>query len=398
MNGARPGMAAFAAHRTARAAGFDPWLLGAVVVLILLGLVMVASSSITLADRVYGEPLHYFWRQFAAVAIGALLMAGTMAVPLAWWQRCSAGFLLLAIALLTLVLVPGVGREVNGSMRWLSLGPINVQASEFAKLFIVVYIAGYLVRRRDDVAGTLSGFIRPIAVVTLIAGLLLLEPDFGAAAVIFATVLGMLFMGGVPLGRFFAWMVAAAAALLSLVLISPYRLQRLTSFLDPWDDPFNTGFQLSQALIAFGRGEWTGVGLGSSVQKLFYLPEAHTDFVFAVLAEELGLAGSATVILLYLFVVWRAFLIAHQAEQDGRLFAAHTGYGIGLIFGLQALINIGVNMGVLPTKGLTLPFLSYGSNSAIVSCLLIALLLRIEHEHRTAGRRPPIAAMADYAD
>lgn len=390
-------MAALIAPRTGRRAGYDPWLIGAAIVLILLGLVMVASSSITIADRLHAEPLYFFWRQLLAVTLGTALMVGVALVPLAYWERFSVWFLLLAIALLLLVLIPGVGREVNGSMRWLSLGPISLQSSEPAKLLVIVYVAGYLVRYRDDVSRTLSGFIRPIAVVTLIAGLLLLEPDFGAAAVIFTTVLGMMFMGGVPLGRFCAWVLAAAAALLSLVLISPYRLQRLTSFLDPWDDPFASGFQLSQALIAFGRGEWTGVGLGSSVQKLFYLPEAHTDFVFAVLAEELGLLGSGAVILLYLFVVWRAFVIAQIAEQAGRLFAAHTAYGIGLIFGLQAQINIGVNMGVLPTKGLTLPFLSYGSNSVVISCMLIALLVRIEHENRAAVRRPAPGAMAKYA-
>jgi cell division protein FtsW len=244
-----------------------------------------------------------------------------------------------------------------------------------------VYLAGFLVRHGDEVRSTFNGFIRPILIVTMIAGLLLLEPDYGTAVVLFCTALGMLFMAGVPLGRFFAWMVAAIMCLASLAVLSPYRLQRLTSFMDPWQDPFKTGFQLTQALIAFGRGEWLGVGLGSSVQKLFYLPEAHTDFVFAVMGEELGLAGCASVILLYFFLVWRAFVIAQVAAAHGKQFGAHTAYGIGLIIGLQAFINIGVNTGVLPTKGLALPLISYGGNSMVVNFVLLALLLRVEYEN-----------------
>ncbi|MGH7461609.1 MAG: peptidoglycan glycosyltransferase FtsW, partial [Longimicrobiales bacterium] len=253
------------------------------------------------------------------------------------------------------------------------------------------------VRHGEELRKSFAGFIRPIAVVTLLSGLLLLEPDYGAAVVIFATALGMLFMGGVPLSRFLAWVLTASVALASLAVLSPYRLQRLTSFLNPWDDPFNTGFQLTQALIAFGRGEWFGLGLGSSVQKLFYLPEAHTDFVFAVLAEELGLVGSLLAILLYFFIVWRAFVIAQVAEQSGRAFAAYLAYGIGLLIGLQAYINLGVNMGVLPTKGLTLPLMSFGSNSVVVCCVLIALLIRIEFENHEVRRRQLPEAAARYA-
>lgn len=350
--------------------------------LLFAGLVMVASSSITMADRLHASPLYYFWRQLASVMIGVCGAAIVLRTPLAVWQKLSSYFLLLAVMFLIAVLVPGVGREVNGGMRWISLGPLNVQSSEIAKVCMIIYLSGYMVRREDKLRATFAGFIHPIIVVTLVAGLLLLEPDYGSAVVIFATTLGMLFMGGVPLSRFFLWMSAATTALLSLAVLSPYRLQRLTSFMDPWQDPYNTGFQLSQALIAFGRGEWFGVGLGSSIQKLFYLPEAHTDFVYAVLAEELGLAGTVSIIALYFLIIWRAFLIGETAQQAGKLFSAYIAYGIGLIIGVQAFINMGVNMGVLPTKGLTLPLISYGNNSMVISCILIAYLVRVEMENR----------------
>ena len=362
---------------------YDFWLISIVLFLLGLGLVMVASSSITIADRNYSAPLYLFWRQAFAVFLGLVAAVIIVKVPLFVWQKCNVYLLFFGLFLLVLVLVPGIGKQVNGSMRWIDLGSITVQASEFVKIFLITYLAGYIVRHGEDLRTTLDGFLRPIGVVTLIAGLLLLEPDYGAAAVLFATALGMLFMGGVPLSRFFAWMLVAVASLASIAIISPYRLKRLTSFMDPWQDPFNSGFQLTQALIAFGRGEWFGTGLGGSVQKLFYLPEAHTDFVFSVLAEELGMTGSIFVILLFFFVIWRAFVIAHVAEQQGRYFSSYCAYGVGLLMGLQAFINIGVNTGLLPTKGLTLPLMSYGSNSMISSCILIAMLVRIEYENRS---------------
>jgi cell division protein FtsW len=365
---------------------YDLALLAACVFLMMTGLVMVASSSITIADNLYADPLYYFWRQLLSVVISlgaAYLIINT---PLYVWQQVSTYFLIIGFIFLVAVLIPGIGREVNGSMRWIALGPVNAQSSEIAKFCVIIYLAGYMVRHEDGLRNTFSGFIRPVIVVTLIAGMLLLEPDYGSAVVIFATALGMLFMGGVPLSRFFLWMLAASVALLSIAVLSPYRLQRLTSFMDPWQDPFNTGFQLSQALIAFGRGEWFGVGLGSSVQKLFYLPEAHTDFVFAVLAEEFGLVGAALVISLYFFVIWRAFLIGETAQQYNRLFSAYVAYGIGLLIGIQAFINIGVNMGVLPTKGLTLPLISYGNNSIVITAVLIALLIRVEMENRMSKK------------
>lgn len=351
----------------------------------LIGLVMVASSSITIADNNFADPLHYFWRQSVSVVMGLCVAVFIINTPLSLWQKYSSWFLLISIAFLIAVLIPGIGREVNGSMRWIAAGPVNIQSSEITKVCVLLYLAGYMVRREEKIRSSFAGFIHPIVVVTLVAGLLLLEPDYGSAVVLFATALGMLFMAGVPLSRFLVWVVTASLALLSLAVLSPYRLQRLTSFIDPWQDPFNTGFQLSQALIAFGRGDWFGVGLGSSVQKLFYLPEAHTDFVYAVLAEEFGLAGSITIILLYFILVWRSFLIGDTAHRAGRLFSAFLAYGIGLMIGIQAFINIGVNMGVLPTKGLTLPLISYGNNSIIICTALIAYLVRIEMENR-AGK------------
>lgn len=367
---------------------YDYWLLSVVFMLLSIGLVMVASASITIADRSYGGPFYFFWRQLIAVLIGLTMALVIMRLPLILWQKAGPWLMILGALGLVLVLVPGIGREVNGSLRWIWIGPVSVQGSELVKIFLIVYLAGFLVRHGDEVRSTFNGFIRPILIVTMIAGLLLLEPDFGSAVVLFCTALGMLFMAGVPLGRFFAWMLVAIMCLVSLAVFSPYRLQRLTSFLDPWQDPFKTGFQLTQALIAFGRGEWFGVGLGSSVQKLFYLPEAHTDFVFAVMGEELGLAGCVSVILLYFFLVWRAFVIAQVAAGQGKQFAANTAYGIGLIIGLQAFINIGVNTGVLPTKGLALPLISYGGNSMVVNFILLALLLRVEYENQFLRKDP----------
>ena len=367
---------------------YDAWLMTVIFLLLGLGLVMVASSSIAIADRQFHEPLYYFWRQMFSVAIGLSFIIAALKIPLSVWEFLSVPLLVLGLLLLILVLIPGVGREVNGSTRWISMGSLALQASEPVKLCVIVYLAGYMVRHGEHVRSNFAGFIRPICVLTIVAGLLLLEPDYGSCVVLFATALGMLFMGGVPLGRFFAWVLTAVVVLASLAILSPYRLQRLMSFVDPWQDPFNSGFQLTQALIAFGRGDWFGVGLGSSVQKLFYLPEAHTDFVFSVFAEEFGLMGTTILILLFSFLVWRAFVIGHIAERMGKLFAAYLAYGIGLIIGVQAFINMGVNLGVLPTKGLTLPLLSYGGNSMIITCLLLGILLRVEVENRQIKRLP----------
>lgn len=377
--------------------GYDFWLMSISLLIISFGLIMVATASISISAKEFGDPLYYFWRQGFAALIGLSFGLIILKIPMFVWQTISPYLLIVAIVLLVVIFIPGLGKEVNGSMRWIKLGSFTLQASEPVKLFIIAYLAGYMVRHVKTVQTDFAGFIRPIGVLTLITALLMLEPDFGASVVLFITALGMLFMGGVPLSRFFAWGLVAISALATLAVLSPYRMQRLMSFIDPWSDPYNSGFQLTQALIAFGRGDWFGVGLGASIQKLFYLPEAHTDFVFSVLAEELGLLGSITIIFLYSFVVWRAFVIGHIAERVEKYFAAYFAYGIGLIIGIQAYINIGVNMGVLPTKGLTLPLMSYGGNSLITFCMLLAILLRVEYENRQGLHTLVPKAVSDYA-
>jgi cell division protein FtsW len=293
--------------------------------------------------------------------------------------------------------MPGVGRNVNGSSRWLGFGPLTLQPSELVKLSAIVYLAGYVVRRRQEVRRSVWGFVKPLLVLGLIAFLLLLEPDFGTAVVVLTTSMGVLFLAGVRVWQFVVLLVPVVVGLMGLAVVAPYRLQRVLSFLDPWQDAFGKGYQLTQALIAFGRGEWLGVGLGGSVQKLHYLPEAHTDFLFAVLGEELGLVGVLLVIGLFAFVVWRAFDIANRAEQVGNPFAAYLAYGVALWIGLQALINIGVNMGILPTKGLTLPLMSYGGSSVMVTCVAVALLLRVAGELRLVARHGSRAATREAA-
>jgi cell division protein FtsW len=357
-----------------------------------LGLVMVGSASITIADRQWGAPFHYLIRQGLFIGVAVALAVIAASLPLRFWEKAGPALLLGAMALLLAVFIPGVGKTVNGSARWIGLGPVNLQASELVKLAVIIYLAGYLVRRDEEVRDTVAGFLKPMAVCALVAVLLLAEPDFGAAAVITATVMGMMFLAGVRWWLFGVLLLLVLGLLALLAVSSPYRLERLTTFLNPWADPFNSGFQLTQALIAFGRGEWFGAGLGGSVQKLFYLPEAHTDFLFAVLSEELGLVGGSTVVLLFAFLVWRAFQVGRRAARAGLAFGGHLAHGLGLWIALQAFINIGVNMGVLPTKGLTLPLMSYGGSSMIASCGAVALLLRIDHEARqrfgaTSGER-----------
>ena len=360
----------------------DAGLVLASLALLLLGLVMVSSASITMADRQLGQPFYYTLRQGIHIGLGLLLTALVLQIKLVVWERGSFVWLALALGLLALVLVPGVGREVNGSVRWLALGPFRLQVSEPAKLLLILYLAGYLVRRGEEVRTQVAGFLKPMGVMVLAAILLLLEPDFGAMVVLMTTVLGMTFLAGVRLWQFAVLLGMAMSFFAVLAVTSPYRLARLTAFLNPWADPFNSGFQLTQSLIAIGRGDLFGVGLGASIQKLFYLPEAHTDFIFSVLAEELGLLGVLVVIALYAFIVWRAFAIAEVARQGQQPFASYLAYGIGIWIGLQSVINIGVSMGLLPTKGLTLPLISYGGSSLLVMCAAIALLLRIDYETR----------------
>lgn len=351
-----------------------------------LGLVMVTSASMEVAAGQLGNPLYYMNRQLVYMIIGVLAMLATLAVPVGLWEQFRFPLLFLGFALLIAVLIPGIGREVNGSWRWIAVGPINVQPSELAKLFAVVFLAGYLVHRRDEVKEEWFGFIKPFMVLGPMAWLLIIEPDFGATVVLMGAATGMLFLGGVGLFRFTLLFGSLGGLAALLVLFEPYRLQRLTGFLNPWNDPYGSGYQLTQALIAFGRGEWLGTGLGNSIQKQFYLPEAHTDFVFAVLAEELGLIGALAAFALLIFVAVRALYIGLWAERAGRYFSAYLAYGLAIMWCGQVLINVGVNIGLLPTKGLTLPFLSYGGSSLVVCCISLGLLLRIDWERRQALR------------
>ncbi|MFQ5936591.1 MAG: putative lipid II flippase FtsW, partial [Acidiferrobacterales bacterium] len=338
--------------------------------------------SISFAERTVGNSNYFLLRQIAAVAIGLVFMYLVMHTPLRLWEQSGPYLLLAGMALLVLVLVPGVGVSVNGSSRWLRLGTINLQPSEFIKLFMVVYVAGYFVRKQEELHNFTQGVVIISLVVVIIGILLLQEPDLGAAVVVSATVLGMLFLAGVRFWHFGIMTCAGVGAVALLTFVAPYRFARVVAFLDPWADPFDSGFQLVQALIAFGRGEWFGVGLGASVQKLYYLPAAHTDFLFAVTAEELGLVGVLAVITLFALLTMRAFAIAQRAETMGLVYAARLAQGVGLLLGVQAIISMGVNMGVLPTKGLTLPFMSYGGSSMLVSLSAVGLLLVVERETR----------------
>jgi len=358
----------------------DPVLLTIVLALLLGGLVILASASITISDNSTGNPFHYVERQLLAAAIGTAAGAFCLFVPMRIWQSLGPLMLLIAVALLCIVLVPGIGYEVNGSRRWVRFGVMNLQVSEPARLCLLMYLAGYVVRQQKALREQFVGFLRPMLVLTLGCALLLAEPDFGAAIVLVATALVMLFVAGARIRDFLLFFSAAVIAMVTLAITSPYRMKRLTAFLDPWADPFDSGFQLTQSLIAIGRGEWLGVGLGDGVQKLFYLPEAHTDFVFAVFAEEFGLLGSVALIALFMALLWRVFKLAMRAADTERLFEAYLAIGLGTWLGLQAFINIGVNMGLLPTKGLTLPLVSYGRSSLIVTMIAIGLLLRIHHE------------------
>lgn len=365
---------------------FDPVLMLTVAALLLFGLVMMTSASISIADRQLHAPLHYFERQMIGVALGLVAAAIAMAIPTSIWERLGLPLLLLAFVFLIIVLIPGLGHEVNGSRRWLRAGFMNFQASELARVLLLTYLASYGVRKQAELKQDLKGFLKPLGVLMGAALLLLLEPDFGAATVLMATGLAILFLAGVKLRHFIALVLLAAGGMALIAVTSKERLERLTVFLNPWADPFNSGFQLTQSLIAIGRGELFGVGLGSSVQKLFYLPEAHTDFVFAVLAEELGLAGVIVTLALFIVLVWRAFKIARQAADADLPFQAYFAAGFGLWLGLQTFINIGVNLGLLPTKGLTLPLMSYGGSSILVTLGWLGVLMRIHHEASVAGK------------
>ncbi|MBI2312742.1 MAG: putative lipid II flippase FtsW [Betaproteobacteria bacterium] len=370
-------------------ADYDWTLMWAALLLVGVGFVMVYSASIATAEagRHTGyQPAYFLVRHGIYVLAGVMMGLIAFQVPTRVWQQYSAYLFILGAALLVLVLIPGVGREVNGSQRWLSLFVFNLQPSEFMKLAVVIYAADYTVRKAAHLDSFRRGFLPMLMVMLLVGALLLLEPDFGAFAVITAIAMALLFLGGMN-WRLFAGLIALlVAGFVALIWSSPYRLQRVVGFMDPWSDPYGKGYQLSHALIAFGRGEWLGVGLGASVEKLFYLPEAHTDFLLAVIAEELGFAGVTVVVVLFAWVVARAFFIGRQAANLDRYFSSLTAQGVGVWLGVQAVINMGVNMGLLPTKGLTLPLMSFGGSGLAANCIAVAILLRIDWENRQMMR------------
>ncbi len=365
--------------------GFSPFypdktLLALSALLLLIGYLMVTSASLHLGVKMAGNLFHYPVRQLIHIFLGLMIASVICVVPMSVWQRYSAGLFILGMVLLTVVLIPGVGIKVNGSMRWISLAGFRVQVSEIVKLASVIYMAGYVLRHQQEILQSGYGMLKPLVLFVLASILLLLEPDLGSAVVIIVIAMGMMFLAGARIQQFLLIILLALIAVGLLIWLSPYRWARITAFIDPWADAKNTGFQLVQALIAFGQGGLFGVGLGNGIQKLFYLPEAHTDFLFSVLAEEWGLMGVFVVVALYSGLIWRIFVIAGQAEQKGLRFNAYVAYGLGIWLGFQSFVNMGVNMGLLPTKGITLPLMSYGGGSMLVMCAAMALLLRISSE------------------
>ncbi|MEE3240035.1 MAG: putative lipid II flippase FtsW [Pseudomonadota bacterium] len=348
--------------------------------LLAIGLVMISSASMDYASQRYDDPFYHTRRHaiYLIIALIAGFIASKVSVEL--WQRSDKYLLLLSFIILTLIIIPGVGLTANNATRWLKIGPLTLQGSEVAKLGVIVYLGSYLVRQNDLVRSKWSGFLNPMAIMMAMVVLLIKEPDFGAVVVLISAALGMLFLGGVRLWQFIITLIGVGGLCVLLVMSSQYRMQRLYSYLDPWSDQFGDGYQLTQALIAFGRGEWFGLGLGDSIQKLFYLPEAHTDFIFAIIAEELGFIGCLLVLSIYIVLIGRILFIARKAESMSQSFSAYVAYGVSIVFSAQLFINVGVNIGLLPTKGLTLPFLSYGGSSLLVSCVLIGLVLRIHQE------------------
>jgi cell division protein FtsW len=373
----------------AQLAEYDQGLVWAAILLLGLGLVMVYSASIAIAEgnRVTGnQPMYYLMRHALFIAIGIAVAVAVFQVPLRLWQQAAPYLFLIGAGLLTLVLLPGVGREVNGSQRWISLRFVTVQPSELMKLFAVLYAADYTARKAAHMASFRKGFLPMLVVMLVVGWLLLREPDFGAFVVITVIAMGILFLGGMNWKLLAGLFALLLVGFMLLILASPYRLQRVVGFMDPWADSYGTGYQLSHALIAFGRGEWLGVGLGASVEKLFYLPEAHTDFLLAVIAEELGFVGVAAIIAAFTWIVTRAFMIGRRAASLERYFSALVAQGIGLWIGVQAIINIGVNTGMLPTKGLTLPLVSFGGSALVATCCALAILLRVDWENRQLAK------------
>ena len=359
---------------------FDRSYLILAVAMYIIGLIMVASSSMPVAERLFHNPFHFVIRHFIYIVLSISISAAALQIPMSWWQKYSGTLLMIGIALLVIVLV--IGRSVNGSTRWIVVGPITIQAAEPAKLFFFCYLSSYLVRRREEVMENVKGFIKPLIVFFILALLLLKQPDLGTIIVMFVTTFGLLFLAGAKLWQFISMASVGVFALTLLAVFEPYRWRRVTGFLNPWEDPFGTGYQLTQSLMAYGRGELFGQGLGNSIQKLEYLPEAHTDFVMAVLAEEFGFVGIAVVLLLSFTLVYKAMLLGRRALVKERYFEGFFAYAIGIWMCFQASVNIGASAGIVPTKGLTMPLISYGGSSMIIMSLAVVVLMRIDHELR----------------
>jgi len=366
---------------------FDPWLLGIACALACLGVVMVGSSAIAIGEANDVGPFYYLTRHIVFLAGGVVLAMWLMRTELKTIEAHNQRLLLVCVVLLLLVFVPGIGRSVNGARRWINLGVSNFQAVEAVKLLYIVWLASYLKRYSEEVNATWPAMLKPLGVAIVLVVLLLLQPDFGSSSLLLAITAGMLVLGGVNMPRMFGPVLVLLPALAVVAIAEPYRVSRLTSFLDPWADPFNTGYQLTNALMAVGRGEWFGVGLGASVQKLSYLPEAHTDFIMAVIAEELGFVGVCVVIALYAGLVGRALWLGLQCVEMRRHFSGYCAFGVALWIGLQSFVSIGVNLGLLPTKGLTLPLVSSGGSSVLMTCAAVGLLLRVSYELDRAQRQ-----------
>nr|WP_053910157.1 cell division protein FtsW [Pseudoalteromonas sp. SW0106-04] len=364
---------------------YDVPLIYALLCLIGVGFVMVTSASMPEAERLYDNPYHIMIRQAVFVALGFVLFIVAISVKMQWWKVANPYLLLLGLGLLVLVLI--VGNEINGSKRWIPMGPINIQASEVAKLFFFSYLAGYLVRKRDEVQENLKGFVKPISVFIVYAGLILLQPDLGTVVVMFVTTVGLLFLAGAKLWQFFALMLSGIGLVIALIVFEPYRWARVVGFLEPWEDPFGKGYQLVQSLMAYGQGGWLGQGLGNSVQKLQYMPHAHNDFIFAVVAEELGFIGVLTILVLLGTLVFRALLIGQRALKANKEYEGYLALGIGIWFAFQSMVNVGASAGILPTKGLTLPFISYGGSSFLVMAIAAGVLLRVDFETKMATKQ-----------
>lgn len=363
-------------------AGIDWSLLTIWLALMSIGLIMVASASVAFAAATYLDAWYFAKRHAVYMIMGIFLALFVMCIPMSVWQRYSGYFLIFTLVLLVVVLIPGIGKKVNGSQRWLSLGIISIQVSEIAKFCAVVFFASFFARRYQELHFGWQGFLKPLLIVALFAMLLLLEPDFGSSVVLCGTVFAMMFIAGVRLWHFLLLIGVGISALGTVAIFSPYRMQRLITFLDPWSDQFNTGYQLTQSLIGFGRGQWLGLGLGNSLQKLFFLPEAHTDFIFAIIAEEFGLIGAVALLALFAVLILRIFALARHNLALGRIFPALATFGIAILFSFQVFINAGVASGLLPTKGLTLPFISYGGSSLLINCALMAFVMRAQWELR----------------